>query len=293
MNAITKFLATATLASTALSASALEMWTTAGPSSDYSNITCRVDFDGQTCSNVAYTYSSSSNMAGPGTARNASGNVTAVQPRGSTGNYLAVGTSHGSSVTITVDEGSNYNYFGFLGGSLDDYNFIEFVLTDNTSIRYNGVQISQMDSSYGQMYVNLLLDEGQYFSRIILSSLGDSFETDNHAFGFNPTAVGGDQYTKDPEDGGTGGNGGTGGGGGAGGTGGDGGAGSGGGAGGGGAGGDGGSGGGGGNAGGTGGDGGGSGSNELAQVPAPATLALLGLGLFGLFGLNGLARRRA
>ena len=57
MSTIKQFLVAASLACTSLSASALEMWTTAGPYSDAPNITCRVDFDGQSCANVNYAYS--------------------------------------------------------------------------------------------------------------------------------------------------------------------------------------------------------------------------------------------
>ena len=164
-----------------LQASAASVWVTAGPVSAAPGV-CTVDFDGSSCAGVSYSDTDSNSVV--------TGFVSGVyaQPVGSTGKYLTVGPTAGSPNTITV--AGNGNYFGFLAGSLDTYNSIEFTLVGGGSLTYSGSAIAALagltpNGNQGQStYWNLLLDPGQSYSQITLTSGQNAFETDNHAFGF-------------------------------------------------------------------------------------------------------------
>jgi hypothetical protein len=162
-------------------ASAATVWVTAGPFSAEPGI-CTVDFDGSTCAGVSYSDTDANSIV--------TGSVSGVhaQPVGSTGYYLTVGPSAGSPNTVTVT--GTGNYFGFLAGSLDAYNSMTFSLVGGGALTYTGSDIATLagvaaDGDQGvSTYWNLLLDPGQSYYQILLTSGQNAFETDNHAYGF-------------------------------------------------------------------------------------------------------------
>ncbi len=123
-------------------------------------------------------------------------------PAGDTTTYLTVGTTAGTPAYITL--GTAANYFGFYAGSLDTFNLVEFFLggtlvdsftgSDINTIAFPGNPTSgnQAQAQYidyfpgtvvGGVFVRAVYD------RIRYSSAGNSFETDNHAFGLVPLAI--------------------------------------------------------------------------------------------------------
>lgn len=93
---------------------------------------------------------------------------------GNTSAYLTVGPSAGSPVTIDLAEPSQY--FGFYAGSLDTYNLIQFFAGSTKVLERAGNTLSGN-------YVNVFTtDASEFFTRIVLSSSSNAFETDNHSF---------------------------------------------------------------------------------------------------------------
>lgn len=88
--------------------------------------------------------------------------------------FLTVGPAAGSPVTIDLAEPSQY--FGFYAGSLDAFNLIQFFAGPTKVLERTG------DTLSGN-YVNVFAtDPSEFFTRIVLSSSNNAFETDNHAF---------------------------------------------------------------------------------------------------------------
>ena len=95
-------------------------------------------------------------------------------------------TGNRSPVTITFNQ--RVDYFGFYASSLDPYNSVIFLLGGNVLFTLTGNQIASLggfsadgNQSNG-LYVNIFAGANESFDQVILSSGGDSFETDNHAF---------------------------------------------------------------------------------------------------------------
>lgn len=105
------------------------------------------------------------------TGSNAAGTALA----GNTSAYLTIGPIAGA--TVTIDFAEPMQYFGFNTGSLDVFNRIQF-LAGST------VVLDRTGTSFGAaQYVNVFaVDPAEFFTRIILTSTNNAFETDNHAF---------------------------------------------------------------------------------------------------------------
>lgn len=182
--------ATAHAGVSAYVAPGLTAYVTAGPLSSAPGV-CTVDFDGQGAMNACSSANVSYGGLSPNSLRNGSVADVAAQPVGSTGRYLTLGPTDGSPITITLAPGTPANYFGFLAGSLDDYNSVTFRLVNGAmqSVTYSGTEIATLadfaaDGNRGlSTYFNLRLDDGVYYDRITLASGANAFETDNHAFG--------------------------------------------------------------------------------------------------------------
>lgn len=81
---------------------------------------------------------------------------------------------NGSTTTITFDQ--PIDYFGTAWGSKDSYNSIQLFNGDTpVGSTYTG-------SIGGSPYVNFFADAGEQFTRVVLSSSGCCFETDNHSY---------------------------------------------------------------------------------------------------------------
>lgn len=117
-------------------------------------------------------------------------------PVGDTSSYLSVGASDGTPIYVNLSMPANY--FGFYAGSLDTFNLVEFYLAGVLVDSFDGAQINAVAFPGQQTSGNR--NEAQYidyfpgafvkggfvsalFDRIRIGSSGDSFETDNHAFG--------------------------------------------------------------------------------------------------------------
>ncbi len=106
--------------------------------------------------------------------------------------YLAVPSSLSSSSSgeVTITFGAGQNYFGLFWGSIDAYNQIAFY--GGSTLLWSGWGDSVANPANGcqscegtNRYVNF--DFGsQDYDRIVLTSLGRAFESDNHAYGRVP-----------------------------------------------------------------------------------------------------------
>ena len=165
--------------------------TNAGADGQISSIgTCNVSFnDMSAVNNCGASYS------GTTTGNFVIGSVPGkyASPTGDSTGYLAVGPSSGStSITITLN--SKKNYFGFLTGSLDTYNLVQFYQGGSLVDSFTGTDINNKafpntatnGNTSVSTYVNYFPTIGAnqtFFDKVVYSSSGDAFETDNHSFG--------------------------------------------------------------------------------------------------------------
>jgi len=120
---------------------------------------------------------------------NSIGGITA-RPPGSVGNFLSVGTSGGQSGPIIVDLAvAPADYYGFLWGSPDRYNSVEFYDDETLLKSLSGADVFanpnpangfQGAFSNGQ-YFNAFAGNAEQITRVVFRSTGNAFETDNHA----------------------------------------------------------------------------------------------------------------
>jgi hypothetical protein len=129
---------------------------------------------------IQYTYASTNILNGsdPGVSAAPFDDVT---------DYLSVGPTRGTPVTINFAVAADY--FGFYATSVDDYNVINFYNGATLVLSLSGTDIGTLggfDASGATsnfVYVNIFASNAsEVFNQIVLSSTGNAFETDNHAF---------------------------------------------------------------------------------------------------------------
>jgi hypothetical protein len=114
-----------------------------------------------------------------------------ASPPGDDSAYLTVGPGSGQSSPATIALGSLNQYFGFFGGSPDDYNSIELYNGSNRVGSFSGDELYAYafgtnsnptgDQSQGA-YWNIWADNAsEYFDKVVFISTKNAFETDNHA----------------------------------------------------------------------------------------------------------------
>jgi len=112
-------------------------------------------------------------------------------PAGDTTQYftLALNSPGGTEV---IEFASPVNYFGYYWGSMDDYNFITFHFTDNTTLTLDGTQVAVLGNANGDQhsantnrYTNYFAT-GAYITQIDLTTTQYAMESDNWAFGVVP-----------------------------------------------------------------------------------------------------------
>jgi len=117
------------------------------------------------------------------------GGITA-RPPGSIGNFLSVGTSGDQNGPIVVNLASTpVSYYGFLWGSPDNYNTVQFYDDETLLKSLSGADVFanpnpangfQGAFPNGQ-YFNAFASAGEQITKVIFSSTSNAFETDNHA----------------------------------------------------------------------------------------------------------------
>lgn len=127
--------------------------------------------------------------AGGNLFNNSIGGITA-RPPGSVGNFLSVGISGGQGGPIVVNlTAAPAGYYGFLWGSPDRYNSVEFYDDETLLKSLSGADVFanpnpangfQGAFSNGQ-YFNAFAGHAEQITRVVLRSTGNAFETDNHA----------------------------------------------------------------------------------------------------------------
>lgn len=139
-----------------------------------------VDFNDGSCGRYGACAPSAALVAGSAMGQHAS-------PFGLADRYMAIKSS---SMSLALD--ATYDYFGLYWGSVDAYNWISFHLGDTLVRRFGGDDLSGLVANGDQTswlsnrYVNFLFEDGARFDRVTLGSTGNSFESDNHAYGLRP-----------------------------------------------------------------------------------------------------------
>lgn len=160
---------------------------------------CAVDFNsGNATNSCMVTYSRDAAGAIPLGASNFPSGTAATHaaPFGDTTNYLSIGTSDGTPIYVNL--GMSASYFGFYAGSLDTFNLVEFFMGGILVDSFDGDQINAVafpghattgnraEAQYVDYFPGVFV-AGQFvpalFDRVRIGSSGNSFETDNHAFG--------------------------------------------------------------------------------------------------------------
>ncbi len=108
-------------------------------------------------------------------------------PFDDTTNYLSVGPTRGTPVTINFSTAADY--FGFYASTVDPFNVISFYNSTGLILSLTGTQIGTLGGFVASgdpgdhVYVNIAASSpAEYFTQIVLSSSANAFETDNHAF---------------------------------------------------------------------------------------------------------------
>ena len=167
---------------------------------------CTVDFNsGNTSNTCGAIYSGDPAGLTPVSASHfATGSAGGLYaaPAGDTSTYLTVGTAAGSPIYVNL--ATPANYFGFYAGSLDTFNLVEFFLAGKVVDSFNGTQINSVafpgDPTMGNQSQAEFIDyfpgtfvAGSFvpalYDSIRITSAGNSFETDSHAFGIVPLVV--------------------------------------------------------------------------------------------------------
>ncbi len=151
---------------------------------------CTVNFNSGTSANsCGATYYEASSMAPASSSHFRTGNVANeyASPAGDTTTFFTVGSTDGSPVTIVLSKPANY--FGFYAGSLDTFNMVQFFMGTTLVDQFDGAAInavafpsSATDGNQAQANYIDYFPSG-FYDRIVYSSSGNAFETDNHAFG--------------------------------------------------------------------------------------------------------------
>jgi hypothetical protein len=125
------------------------------------------------------------NYAGGGVVFSSSSGLWASPPNDET-SYLSVGPSTLTSATVTLTSLSSY--FGYYGGSPDDYNHVDFYHGDVSIGSFDGFSLAELanvphdgDQSIGRYWNFTAQTSNDYFDRVVFSSAENAFETDNHA----------------------------------------------------------------------------------------------------------------
>ncbi|MEH1833102.1 MAG: PEP-CTERM sorting domain-containing protein [Nostoc sp.] len=94
----------------------------------------------------------------------------------------------GSTGSVTINFAQALDYFGLHWGSVDTYNSITFFNGNTLLNTFTGSQVPGTTASGNQtspqdnVFVNFLADPGETFDKVVLSSTGIAFETDNHSY---------------------------------------------------------------------------------------------------------------
>ncbi|MDP3818946.1 MAG: FxDxF family PEP-CTERM protein [Methylotenera sp.] len=121
-----------------------------------------------------------------GAVKNGSQSGDWASPPSDTSNYFSVGPSTTASATIAFS--GLQSYFGYYGGSPDDYNFVDFYNGQNKIATFDGITLANLasvthdgDQSVGSYWNFTAGNSGDYFNSVVLRSASNAFETDNHA----------------------------------------------------------------------------------------------------------------
>ena len=100
--------------------------------------------------------------------------------------YFSVGPSTSSVATITLTSLSSY--FGYYGGSPDDYNQVDFFHGKDIIGSFSGLALADAakvaangDRGVANFWNFTATNSNDYFDRVVFSSDQNAFETDNHA----------------------------------------------------------------------------------------------------------------
>lgn len=129
----------------------------------------------------------------------ASASGITAKPPGSTGQWWSIGTFGGQAGPGVVQLSFSATYYGFLWGSPDSYNAVEFYSDGKLLKAFGGTDVfAQTDGFQGAFpqgqYVNFWAGEGEQFDQVRFLSGSNAFETDNHAV-FAPINVQIDNFT--------------------------------------------------------------------------------------------------
>ncbi|MEH2250394.1 Npun_F0296 family exosortase-dependent surface protein [Nostoc sp.] len=132
-----------------------------------------------------------STASGTPTVVSGTSNGQYAAPLGDEHNYLTVSptTSNvpGNTGPVTIDFEQALDYFGLYWGSVDNYNLIAFYNGSKLLQSFDGSQLpsggnSSQTNPQDNIFVNFFADSGQTFNKIVLSSDGVAFESDNHSY---------------------------------------------------------------------------------------------------------------
>jgi hypothetical protein len=108
-------------------------------------------------------------------------------PAGDATKYLTV-PSTGGSGSASITYGTTYDYFGLYWGSMDDYNTLSFYngQTLVTSVKGSDViaalnLLGNQTNPGSNRYVDFTFGAGESFDKVVFTSNGYAFESDNHA----------------------------------------------------------------------------------------------------------------
>ncbi len=137
-----------------------------------------------TTSGVSYSYTGGAlfNYTAPPSTLS---NGISARPVGSTGNYWSIGpkpTAQAGPGVVSFSSG--ISYFGFLWGSPDAYNKLQFYNGSQLLGSFDGsaILVPPNGNQSFSKYFNVLADPGQFITSIRFTSSTNAFETDNHAF---------------------------------------------------------------------------------------------------------------